>query len=675
MSGTEPTPSSSPTSTFEPKTGLNIVSTKTAPPASPSATSNAAIKQNSIIGFLKDANVTADSSTGSQVIPSEFHPDSKCEPVQSTANSSPRIESKTEPDNNPLEPKRVKSNLIAAVKEAVVTVAKVNSNSSHTVSINEHGKTLPYHFSDSKSPKVDVSFNPEKSSAANIPNVSKATPKIDEGASPNTASFDNFKKYSIIQTRKSPQSNPALSNNSGSSTKTLSELQADCRARDISTYGTLAELARRVSRSDQREVQFALDVAKQEREFAKDASEREKNQETATGNYEHENQQGKSAEEKAGVNVKAATSPDHFISSSSSHASDSRPPKNKPQLAPAIWEDKSAPRHLSDAGTKVRSSTIPHGISATVKPFTPQDITFQKNDIHKLSTTESTRPFGPQESEFQKNSTRTKPENVKPTRTFASQDVRLDTNYMLSHGGSATIRKSSNIQGFGSRKVTLPATQQDEMIALASPPQVERRRQEHKPANADTTKIAKASSAASLANVVIVKTDREMDKINFLHKHTWEVQQELGRRGIGTRCSRKTMITRFFDQHLKNLRAEFIQARDTYAKKSANDPDASLQKDILWYRLERFEEHRRNQIGQAGEPHRQASYIAAKECKYASPRHAKIMGDKLAELLAQEKQSEKDKIKNEVKPVDVSKGTAVFIKKMGDGVKLEPCKW
>lgn len=54
-----------------------------------------------------------------------------------------------------------------------------------------------------------------------------------------------------------------------------------------------------------------------------------------------------------------------------------------------------------------------------------------------------------------------------------------------------------------------------------------------------------------------------------------------------------------------------------------------------------------------------------REGKHSSPRFAKIMGDKLAELISQEKQLEEKKIKKE-------RALAASGEELNGGVKLEP---
>ncbi|KAL2063287.1 hypothetical protein VTL71DRAFT_5092 [Oculimacula yallundae] len=622
---------SSPLTTVDPKADPNMASTENTPTSDSSVTSKTRADESSLASASKGSAVVADSGDGTQLTQLDTNPAFNSMPSQPTLTSSPPTMTKTASNSISVYPKRV--NTTVDLKDTLFPKEKVNSS---TAIVNAAAvKTLPKNVNRAKSPQINDAVSPRNASTtATAPNTSKASPALNnkENVNPNHNGPKHSGKGAAFQTKKSPGTDTAKSVPGGSD---ISELRAKCQYLSLDASGSLADLNRRLAKHYAREEEFQLQVEEQERVFAKEKEEKVQLEKDDTARR---------------------------ASRASSHASGSNTPNLKSPIVPSPSTFSNTPRPHGTSSSQMHSPLTP-----SAQPFFPQDIRLQQTGTQEQITAEATGPLASRDIKSEVNFSHWKSENARPSR-FASQDVRLDLNYMLPKKGATTTVGQSDSQGNGYHQVTKPVVNPARTTFRTFGSQDIRRYQENKPTGrADMPKVPgvhQAVKPTSTSNVKVFKTDRALDKTDYLHTHTHEIKSECKMRRLPSWGDRKTVVTRLLDQHLGRLRAEFVHARDEVAKNTEAGPEALLRKDILWYRLECFTEHRQNQIGLAGEPHRAASYVADRERKHASPRFAKIMGGELAQLIAREKQLEDDKTKTKVSPDAASK-------EMDGGVKLE----
>ncbi|KAH6711564.1 hypothetical protein BKA61DRAFT_578008 [Leptodontidium sp. MPI-SDFR-AT-0119] len=663
------------------------------------------------IGADNDATVATESNMNTNIAPVEAHPPSEQAPVRSAATSNPPIAFNTE--SNKIETRNADKNFNTAkesdmnsklsfaieikqnseqlavnsniptesatesksvseinpaigdryidtkptnnVEETLAVEIKVNSNSGPAIVNKEAVKTVSNSINNPKISKPNTPTNPKMVTAApHIPKtLSKLSPTANnkENIKPVPVGPKNIKKAIAVESRKGPNMNSARSNNGDSEMK--SELQSKCRAKGLPTSGSPTHLVHRLVQSDRREKEFEQEHERQLKEF-----------------------QRMKAEEKARSETTGAQSSSRVTSRASSVASDSHPSKSNAQNMPPATHINAAPRRQCSSGTKIRSPTIPNSTVPFARTFVSQDIRLQQK-VTPMKTNDpapTVSALASQDARVQSDSMPAQIDIVKNQGPFVSQDIKV--HQMVAPANNETFKISRPfipqdirvlqgskpagtdtmvnawpfvLQNTGSYNVVMPLS--NRIV---------------KPARQFAPQGIRVSQVAKHTNIKIVKTSREADKANYLHKHNWEIKEECEKKGLQKWGSRTAMVTRLLDHHLSNLRAEFKHARDEYARSPIADAESLLKKDILWYRLECFVEHRQNQIGLAGEPHRAASYTAAKECKYSSPRFAKIMADELAVLIAREKNLEEEKAKKELE-------LAAAGKEINSEVKLEPC--
>ncbi|KAG4439904.1 hypothetical protein IFR05_004628 [Cadophora sp. M221] len=618
---------------------------------------------NSKLSFATEIKQNSEKLTVASNIPTESATESKPPSAVNPAVKHKLIDTKT--TNN--------------VEETVATEVKVNSNSGPAAVVKETIKTVPNRVSNFKSSKPNTPTNPKKATVAAT--FSKTTPKSsptannNENIKPVAAGRKDVKKVVLVESRKSPNMISAVSNNDDSEMK--AELQSKCRAKGLPTSGSPTHLVHRLVQSDRREREFEQEHERQLKEL-----------------------QRMKAEEKMKSEKTGAQSTSQTTSRASSVASDSRPSKSNSQIMPPTNPIIAAPRRQDSSGTKIRSPTMPNSTVPFARTFVSQDIRLQQN-VTPMTTdgfASAVTGLTYQDARVQSDSMpaqidlvksqvplvsqdiRTQPvlvpaeiEVVKSSRQFASQDIRVHQTVTPANNETVKTSRPFIPQDIRVLQGSKPINAESMMISRPFIPQNTGHRHVVMPLGtriANTTRPfapqgTRVSHVLKHTNINILTTSREADKVNYLHMHNWEIKEECEKKGLHKWGSRTTMVTRLLDHHLNTLRAEFKYARDEYARNLIADAKSLLKKDILWYRLECFVEHRQNQIGLAGEPHRAASYTAAKECRYSSPRFANIMADELAVLIAREKNLEEEKVKKELELAPAGKEINI-------DVKLEP---
>ncbi|KAK0118029.1 hypothetical protein ONS95_012339 [Cadophora gregata] len=393
----------------------------------------------------------------------------------------------------------------------------------------------------------------------------------------------------------SPKTNATMSDNHDSGQmKRIRELQAKCRDRGIATYGSPTQLVHRLLASDHREREFEQEHERQMRELRKQKGE----------DQSHTSPQNSSRASSPGI---------------SSHASN-----GQSQVAPARSQAPTSQRQDNFFGTKIRSPTMPNATAPFAKSLASQSIQAQQVvDPSKVNTVKTVGNFASHDVRSQTNAIPAKVVAANTLRPSAPQAIRVHQ-----AGQSVNANTAQNARRFASQDIRLYRNVQ--------------------PANSQGVKTIPQETgliqAVKNIDAKFATTSQADDRANFLHKKTFEIKNECLRRGLSAYGSRKDLVSRLMYHHLAKLKAEFKHAHE-YARTNNTDSEALLKKEILWFRIECFYEHSTNQIGLATEPTRAASYAAARAGRYAAPRHAKIMNDNLAELIAQEKNLEAEKAK------------------------------
>ncbi|KAH7391281.1 hypothetical protein BKA64DRAFT_99147 [Cadophora sp. MPI-SDFR-AT-0126] len=487
-------------------------------------------------------------------------------------------------------PQDIADKSTTGVRQAATVDVKVNSIPSPEVLMNDTVKATPNNTNNLKTVKSDSTIN-SKNFASPPAVQSNSSVHIDnkENIQPVPVGAKNVKSPVTVAIKTTPLSNSAMSNNRDpGETMRFRELQAKCRARGIATYGSSTQLLHRLLASDHREREFEQEHERQMRELRKQKAE----------------DQSRSSSQSSS----RASSP-----GTSSHAAN-----GQSKISPATSQVPAAQRQYNFSGTKIRGPTMPNATTPFAQNIRSQPVidpaktniiknagTFAFHDIRlhqnpipaKVVAPSTVRPSAPQDIELHQAGALTNNETAKTARPFASQDIRVYQN--------AQVANSQMVR----------AVPHENRVSQAT-----------KPTNIQ----------------FVTTTSRADDKTNFIHKHTFEIKNECQKRGLPGHGTRKDLVSRLMNHHLANLKAEFKHIHE-YARTHDSDSEALLKKEILWFRIECFLEHSCNQIGLATEPTRAACYGAATAGRYSAPRHAKIMNDQLAELIAQEKRVEAHK--------------------------------
>ncbi|KAH7319193.1 hypothetical protein BKA65DRAFT_569472 [Rhexocercosporidium sp. MPI-PUGE-AT-0058] len=580
------------------------------------------------------------------------------------------IKSKTIQIAPEIEHNRMSTKSAIGIQNTAIDEAKVNSSFGPATINKESIATLSNEVNGLQNSKVDTATIFKQTTIP--PTVSKTQSKLNftinnkENVKAVPTGTNDVKKAATGE--KSPSTSSKTSSNGVSEAERLSELQAKCRAKGLRTTGSPTNLVHRLVQNEQRERQFEREHERQLMEFQSRKAESER------------------------VGPKSSS---QATSLASSVTSDSRPFNIRTHVMSPTSHINIAPRHQGSTGTKICSPTMPNSKVPFARTFVSQDIRLQLNGAQnkadnaavttrqlvspntrvqsggipiQIDMVNNINPSAFQDMQLQPTSVSAKIEANKSSSSLPSQDIRVD--HIVVTASNETTKAARPIVSQDIR--VLPgfelAKTQFKMDARPFGLQNTGFHQVVMPGSTGIVKTTRASNLQDIRSRQAAKhqkTTREADKANYLHKHTWEIKEECEKKGLQKWGSRTTMVTRLLDYHLNSLRAEFAFARDEHARNTNVDYESLLKKDILWYRLECFLEHRQNQIGLASEPHRAASYTAAKECKYSSPRFAKINADELAVLIAREKKMEEEKAKKELE-------LAADTKEMDGEVKLEP---
>ncbi|PVH81448.1 hypothetical protein DL98DRAFT_514616 [Cadophora sp. DSE1049] len=483
------------------------------------------------------------------------------------------------------------------VEQAATVEVKANSSPSPTILKNDTVKVIPNNTNNLKTIKSSstiISSNGTSPPAVQL-KASGVQVNNKENVQLVPVGAKNVKLPVTVEVKTNPKTNSAMSNNRDpGELKRLRELQAKCRARGISTYGNTTQLVHRLWARDNREREFEQEHERQMRALGKQKAE----------DQSRSNSQASSRASSPGIGSQASN--------------------GQSKVTPGTSQAPVAQRQDNFSGTKIRSPTMPN----TTTPFSKSSLS------QNIQSQPAIEPM--------------KTNTVKSAGTFASHNIRLQQNAMPAKVVATNTIRPSATQATKVHHAGVPTNTETTKTVTRFASRDIRVYQDAQPANAQMVKTIpqdnRLGQAVKPTNVQFVTTSRADDKASFIHKHNFEIKNECLKRGLPGHGTRTDLVSRLMSHHLTNLKAEFKRAHE-YARTHSSDSEAMLKKEILWFRLECFLEHSCNQIGLATEPTRAACYAAVRAGRYFAPRHAKIMSDELAKLIAQEKKLEADKAK------------------------------